>query len=109
MLGCIYLLYSLDAGYAWYIAMLIAPDISMLGDLGGNKVGAISYNLFHHKGIGVATALAGIFTSFDWLVFAGIVIIGHASQDRILGYGLKYFSGFKFTHLGKIGWVDNTD
>jgi hypothetical protein len=34
---------------------------------------------------------------------AGIVLFGHASMDRMLGYGLKTSEGFKYTHLGIIG------
>jgi hypothetical protein len=33
----------------------------------------------------------------------GIVLFGHSSLDRMLGFGLKYKEGFGFTHLGKIG------
>jgi hypothetical protein len=33
-------------------------------------------------------------------VFTGTLLFTHASFDRILGYGLKYFDSFKHTHLG---------
>jgi len=33
----------------------------------------------------------------------GIILFSHASMDRIMGYGLKYDKGFKYTHLGEIG------
>jgi len=32
-----------------------------------------------------------------------VVIFGHSSLDRFLGFGLKYFDGFNVTHLGTIG------
>jgi hypothetical protein len=67
-----------------------------------NKAGAWCYNLFHHKGIAVALIAAG-YTMDNWLLIAGIVLFGHASMDRVAGYGLKYENGFKFTHLGEIG------
>lgn len=40
---------------------------------------------------------------FECLQLAGIILFAHAAFDRILGYGLKYERGFKFTHLGEIG------
>ncbi|MDD9911252.1 MAG: DUF4260 family protein, partial [Ahrensia sp.] len=32
-----------------------------------------------------------------------LIWAAHISGDRALGYGLKYESNFKHTHLGKIG------
>jgi len=32
----------------------------------------------------------------------GIILFGHSSIDRVLGYGLKIKEGFKFTHLGSL-------
>lgn len=37
------------------------------------------------------------------LVYFVLIWIAHIGFDRTLGYGLKYDSGFKFTHLGRIG------
>jgi len=31
------------------------------------------------------------------------IMLGHASLDRILGYGLKHLDSFNNTHLGIIG------
>jgi hypothetical protein len=36
-------------------------------------------------------------------MLAGIILFAHSSMDRLFGYGLKYFTGFSDTHLGKIG------
>ena len=33
----------------------------------------------------------------------GLIWIAHIGMDRMLGYGLKYASGFADTHLGRIG------
>lgn len=93
----------LDLSWWWFIGFLLVPDIGMIGYLHNNKTGAFLYNLFHHKGIAVLIGLAGLYVSHHWLVFAGIILFSHASMDRMLGYGLKYETGFKFTHLGEIG------
>jgi hypothetical protein len=87
--------------------MFLGPDLSMLGYLVNNKVGAWCYNLFHHKGAGLLLILSGwVFTVFDppyVITSIGLVLFGHSSMDRFFGYGLKYENGFKFTHLGEIG------
>ena len=45
----------------------------------------------------------GTFLGSQWLLLAGIVLFGHASMDRLFGYGLKFSDSFHHTHLGKIG------
>ncbi len=91
--------------YAWWVfpALLLAPDISMAGYLLGNRAGATIYNLFHHKGIAAGTYAAGLVSGVTVLMLAGIMLFSHASLDRILGYGLKYFDSFQHTHMGRIG------
>ena len=87
--------------WAW-ILLFFSPDVSMLGYLVNNKVGAISYNIFHHKGLALALAFTGFFTGNEVLLSIGILLFAHASFDRIFGYGLKRYEGFKSTHLGKL-------
>jgi hypothetical protein len=91
--------------YAWYwwLVWILAPDLSMVAYLGGNRVGAIGYNIVHHKGIAIMLYLVGLFMSHPALEYAGMILFGHSSMDRGMGYGLKYFSGFQDTHLGRIG------
>lgn len=106
MLGItIYALYLLKADWWIYLLLFCGPDISMLGYAAGNKAGAISYNLFHHKAIAVAIFLIGLILQNNWFEFTGLILFGHSCMDRMLGYGLKYFTGFHFTHLGQIGRV----
>jgi len=87
----------------WFLILFLLPDIGILGYLFGNKIGAFSYNLFHHKGLAILIWLIGILLGSHYLQLAGIILFSHASFDRMLGYGLKYVKGFKFTHLGEIG------
>jgi hypothetical protein len=87
----------------WYWALFLTPDIGMLGYLMNSQVGAISYNLFHHKGVALGIYLAGLLMTSIPLQFTGLLLFGHSAFDRALGYGLKYSDSFKNTHLGLIG------
>ena len=91
--------------YAWwlFLALLLLPDIGMLGYLFNIKFGALLYNIFHHKGLAIILFLIGYYFQLDVLKLIGIVLFSHASMDRIFGYGLKLNEGFKHTHLGIIG------
>lgn len=99
-----FLLYKVNIGihWWWYIPLFFAPDIGMLGYLVNTRVGAVTYNFFHHKGIASLLILAGLIWSNYWLMFAGLMMFAHASFDRILGYGLKYPDSFKHTSIGQI-------
>ncbi len=84
-------------------ALFLLPDLGMLGYLVNTKVGAATYNLLHHKGIAITLYLGGYFLVIHELTLAGVVLFGHSSFDRIVGYGLKFSDNFKNTHLGWIG------
>lgn len=91
--------------FSWWLfpALILLPDIGMLGYLVNPKIGAISYNLFHHKAVAIAVLCLGYAVQNEGIILTGIILFGHASMDRIFGYGLKYFDDFKHTHLGMIG------
>ncbi len=97
------LLGQLHYAWWWWLVWILAPDLSMIGYLGGPRVGAVCYNIVHHKGVAILIYLIGLYTYNQALQFAGLILFGHSSMDRGMGYGLKYFSGFGDTHLGKIG------
>jgi len=94
---------QLDYGWGWYALLFFAPDLSMLGYLANPRFGAWTYNLIHHKGLSVAVYVLGFALSVPWLMFAGTILLGHSSLDRVLGYGLKHEDAFQHTHLGMIG------
>lgn len=93
----------LNFHWSTFLLLLFLPDLSMLGYLGGNRTGAFFYNLFHHKGLAVVVYILGVYLDIHSIQLTGIILFSHSAFDRLLGYGLKYESGFKFTHLGEIG------
>jgi len=104
MFGLALFLFSkLDYGWGWYALLFFAPDLSMIGYLANPRLGAWTYNLIHHKGLAVALYVLGNLLAIPWLMFAGTILFGHSSFDRIMGYGLKHEDAFQNTHLGRIG------
>ena len=98
-----YLFSALGLSWWWFVGLILTPDIAMLGYLVNTKLGAISYNICHHKGIAILIYFIGIYFGNETFQLIGIILFAHASMDRIFGYGLKYFDSFNNTHLGIIG------
>ncbi|MCB5174014.1 DUF4260 domain-containing protein [Microvirga lenta] len=92
-------------GLSWwlYAILFFAPDASFAAYGAGPRLGAMVYNILHST-VGPA-ALAGVGLLLDSPIFLGMAAIwaAHIGFDRMLGYGLKYASGFSDTHLGRIG------
>src|SRR5690606_35597261 len=99
----IFIFSQLEYAWWWFPALLLLPDIGMFGYLLNPKIGAITYNVFHHKAIAIALGLAGFYLENPVVILIGVILFSHAAFDRIFGYGLKYTDSFKQTHLGKIG------
>ena len=94
---------TLPFAWWWFLVLILTPDISFLGYAGGNKMGAIIYNVFHHKAVAILVYIVGCYYNNQVVQLIGIILFGHSSMDRFFGYGLKTFEGFKSTHLGRIG------
>lgn len=101
----VFFMFNADYGLSWWLFMLLffLPDIGMIGYIINARIGALTYNLTHHKAIGIILFLTGYFLSNHTLELAGLIIVAHSSFDRVLGYGLKYPDHFKHTSLGVIG------
>jgi len=91
----------LGAGWGMFAALLLVPDLSLLGYLAGARTGAIVYNAAHSS-LGPALLAATGLVVPAVLPFAAIWL-AHVGMDRMLGYGLKYGTAFGDTHLGRVG------
>lgn len=105
---CIGTLVMHDVPWWAYVLLAFGPDIGMLGYLAGPRTGAFTYNILHHKGLALAVATLGALGWVPPALLAGVVLYGHASLDRLLGFGLKYGDDFRHTHLGWIGKARTT-
>ncbi len=91
--------WKLGGSWGYFALLFFAPDLSMMGYLAGRKIGAVSYNSAHTylTPAGLAAA-AYVADGTKWLWVAAIWA-AHIGFDRLLGYGLKYSTSFKDTHL----------
>jgi hypothetical protein len=94
---------KLSFAWWWYLALILTPDLSMFGYAVNTRVGAMAYNLFHHKAVAIVIYISGLFLKNEVLQLVGLILFGHSGMDRMLGYGLKYPDSFQNTHLGLIG------
>ncbi|GAB3554000.1 DUF4260 domain-containing protein [Spirosoma fluminis] len=98
-LASIYLFSRLNFAWWWFPALLLVPDLSMIGYLINPAVGAVLYNVVHHKGLGLAIGILGLILGNQYLMLAGVILVAHSCMDRVAGYGLKYLDSFKHTSL----------
>jgi hypothetical protein len=92
------------AGFPWWllVALVLVPDLSMIGYLAGSAVGAVAYDTAHTYSLPVALAAVGLIVGAESAVQLGLIWLTHIGVDRALGYGLKYPTGFKDTHLQRV-------
>ena len=83
--------------------LLRAEGLALLAYALGPRIGAVAYNATHSY-LGAALLLAiGLALSQQDVLRLGLIWFARIGFDRTLGYGLKYFEGFRHTHLGVIG------
>ncbi len=98
------LLYTVSGGSWWIFALLfLAPDLSFIAYLADPKTGAVVYNAAHSYLLPAALMTTGFALPQPLTLSIAMIWLAHIGIDRALGYGLKYSSGFGFTHLGRIG------
>jgi Domain of unknown function (DUF4260) len=97
------------ADYPWWllVGLALAPDLSLVGYLAGRRVGSAIYNAAHTYVPPVALGAIGVMTGADLAVQLALIWITHIGVDRAVGYGLKYPSSFKETHLQRAGAPDD--
>jgi hypothetical protein len=100
--GSLTLYFERDYGWLLFVVLLLAPDLSILGYLAGPAVGALSYDLVHTYALPVALGIAGVLGDSSIAIQLALIWTAHIGMDRMLGYGLKYPTEFKGTHLQRV-------
>jgi hypothetical protein len=92
------------AGYPWWllVALVLVPDLSMVGYLAGPTIGAMAYDAAHTYVLPIVLVTVGVITDAEIALELGLIWFTHIGVDRAIGYGLKYPTGFKDTHLQRV-------
>lgn len=96
---------QLGAGWGFFAALFLLPDISFLAYLAGPRTGAAAYNAMHSYAGALGLLAIGMLAA-PAVTAVALVWCAHIGFDRALGYGLKYAAGFGQTHLGQLGRAD---
>ncbi|MFO8098371.1 MAG: DUF4260 domain-containing protein [Salinibacter sp.] len=89
----------LGASWGLFAALLLAPDISMVGYAWDPRVGAAAYNAVHTSLFPAVLAAVGLGGGWTLGVSLALIATAQIGMDRALGYGLKRPTGFHDTHL----------
>lgn len=93
---------QIPGNWILFVVLLLAPDVGMLGYLRGTTLGAATYNLFHTYAL-PALLVAWWTLAGDLVALTlGLIWAAHIGMDRMIGFGLKYPSAFKDTHLNRV-------
>lgn len=102
LVGAIALYFDLGFGWLALVVLFLAPDLSMLGYVAGPRIGALAYDVVHTYALPAVLGVAGVLGGSDTAIQLALVWFAHIGLDRLLGYGLKYPTGFKDTHLQRV-------
>ena len=91
-------------GASWilFAVLFLAPDLAMIGYAFGVKPGAIAYNAAHTYVGPLLLGLIAYLGHAPTLYPYALIWTAHIGFDRLLGYGLKYETAFKDTHLRRV-------
>jgi hypothetical protein len=94
------------AAYGWlggpwwlFLVCFLAPDLSMLAYLAGPRAGSVGYNVVHVYALPLGLAGVSVWAGVPLGLELAAIWAAHIGADRLAGFGLKFESGFKPTHL----------
>jgi len=103
MFACsVFLFYFMGGNWIVFVALLLWPDLFMLGYLANAKLGARVYNLVHTDVLPLALATTSLGLRQSGLMAFALIWLAHIGMDRAIGAGLKYPTFFKDTHLQRV-------
>ena len=92
--------YAHQGGSIWlFLALILAPDLSALGYLVNTRIGSIVYNIVHFYALPMLLAGAAFALNVPTLFLVALIWFTHIGIDRLAGFGLKYPTEFKDTHM----------
>lgn len=96
-------LYSYFGFSWWYFAIfLLAPDLTGLFYFIDKPLFTLIYNLGHTLIFPLALGGLSLLIGSSLGIQIALIWLAHIGMDRAVGYGLKYPTAFKDTHLNRV-------
>ena len=91
-------------GFSWLVFALciLIPDFSMIGYAVNKRIGSHLYNLAHTYTLPIVLGISGLMVGNEIVIQIALIWFAHIGMDRAIGYGLKYATDFKDTHLSRV-------
>jgi hypothetical protein len=98
--------YQALESHRWvYFLAFLWPDLFMLGYLVSVRLGSRLYNLVHTYIFPFALVGVSYYEQKNGLMSFALIWLAHIGLDRALGFGLKYPTFFKDTHLQRVNQI----
>jgi len=95
--------YGFIGGNWWLFALLLlSPDLVFIIYAMNKVAGTHAYNVVHSYSLPVALGILSLIGGWQLGLTLAIIWFAHIGMDRTIGYGLKYVSDFKDTHLQRV-------
>jgi len=93
-----------DRGWSWlaFALLLLVPDVGLLALLAGPRTGAYVYDALHVYVGPVALLVASLLGDWPPGMQVAVIWLAHIGMDRLVGYGLRYPTGARETHLQRV-------
>ncbi len=90
--------------YTWWLfaLLLLVPDLSMAAYTINTRIGSAVYNLAHTSTLPLLVAGLCFVLGMSFGLQLALIWLAHIGMDRTVGYGLKYATHFKDTHLARV-------
>jgi|SRR5579859_2125370 len=85
-----------------FLLLILAPDVSMTGYLANPRIGSLIYNVVHVYMLPAVLLAISLSVGLPLGAQIALIWLAHIGMDRIVGYGLKYPTAFKDTHLQRV-------
>ena len=85
-----------------FLALILVPDVSKVGYKVNNRVGSWAYDAAHVYTLPTLLMGLGVVLHTPVAIQIGLIWCTHIGMDRVMGFGLKYPTEFKDTHLQRV-------
>src|ERR1700676_2844769 len=94
--------HQLNGSWLLFFLFFLWAGLLMVGYLANVRLGAALYNLVHTEVWPLLLGAVAVFEGWHNTLLFAIIWMAHIGLDRMLGYGLKYPTFFKDTHLQRV-------